>query len=83
MDKINIEGIELTEAMLTELKRWYESKNETIPECFVGYINYSKNMFIRLMCDDANAPVRPALLEAVSQLLILEDSLRILIPEKK
>jgi hypothetical protein len=83
MDKITIEGIELTEAMLNELKRWYESKNETVPQQYVEYIDYSKDMFIRLMCDDANAPVRPAITEALSQLLILQDSLRKLIPARK
>lgn len=82
MDKITIDGIVLTDAMLAELQKWYESKNESAPERFVDYINYSKDMFIRLMCDDANDPVRPALLEAISQLLILQDSLRKLIPPR-
>lgn len=82
MRKLNIDGLELNDKMISELKRWYQYSNETTPETWKHGMEYMKNTFIRMMCDDSNEPYIKDITVCLRQILIIEESLEELMPDR-
>lgn len=83
MKKVNIDGLELNDRMISELKRWYSSKMESEPELWLMGIAEIKNTFIKIMCIDSNEPYLKDITGCLRQIIIIEESLEELIPERE
>ena len=82
MRKVNIDGLELNDRMISELKKWYQYENETTPETWKHGMDYMKNTFIRMMCVDSNEPYLKDIAACLRQILIIEESLEELTPDR-
>ena len=82
MKKVNIDGLELNDRMISELKRWYEHSNESTPETWLNGMEYMKDTFIQLMCNDSNEPYLKEITACLRQILIIKDSLEELTPNR-
>lgn len=83
MQTINIDGLILTQSMIDELKKWYEDSIENDPERFIGYMNDIQHTLVRLMCDNDPDSMMAEIKESLSEILIMSESLKRLIPERK
>ncbi|MDP3445783.1 MAG: hypothetical protein Q8T08_23220 [Ignavibacteria bacterium] len=68
--------------MISELKRWYDFGPESVPEDWMHGMEYMKNTFIRMMCDDSNETYLKDITVCLRQILIIEESLVELIPDR-
>ncbi len=82
MRKINVDGLELTDRMITELKKWYRPSRESEPELWLLGMEDIKNTFITLLCDESNETYLKDITGCLRQILIIEESLRELIPDR-
>jgi hypothetical protein len=81
MQKINVDGLELNDKIIAELKKWYTGNGcQSVPEEWLLSLNDMKNTFIRLLCVDANEMYSTEITESLRLILIMQDSLENLSP---
>jgi len=80
MEKINIDGLQLTQPIVDELKKWYDGVEST-PETYVDCIEQIKDTLIRLMCEE-NEKYDKSIKESLVGLMMIQDSLKQLIPPR-
>ena len=82
MTKITIDGLEINDQMVHELTKWFENPSDSAPQNYVEYIDYIKDTLIRLLTDDSNSELLYDMKESLAFLLMMQDSLKRLIPEQ-
>jgi hypothetical protein len=82
MKNLKIDGLTLTDKMVTELTIWYKEDNtESFPELFLLYLDQTKDTLIRLMCEE-NEKYDAAIKESLAGIIYIQDSFKNLLPEK-
>lgn len=81
MKNISVDGLTLTDKMVTELKSWYKPESiNSYPEDYLDYLEQTKDTLIRLMCAE-NEKFDAAIKESLAGIIIIQDSLKNLLPE--
>ena len=79
MTTINIDGLQLNQPMIDELKKWYDGVEST-PETFVDNLNTIQDTLVRLMCDTEPDTMMTEIKESLSEILMMRERLKKLIP---
>lgn len=83
MKTVNIDGLELNDNMIGELKGWFKAPvGETTPEVWNTELNDMKNTFIKIMCDENNDMYLEDIKECLRFILVVQQSLEQLIPQQ-
>lgn len=80
MKNITVDGLKLTDKMVTELTKWYVNDMDSYPENFLLYLEQTKDTLIRLMCEQ-NEKYDMAIKESLAGIISIQDSLKNLLPE--
>ena len=78
-----INGVSLSETQLDILGKWLDAPRLSIVEMHVDSLETTKNTLIRLMCMsyDENTEFDKMIKEALQNILILQDDMKLLMPK--
>lgn len=83
MKTINIDGLQLSDGIIAELKQWYQAPaGESIPEVWTMELDDMKNTFIEIMCDENNDRYSNDIKNCLRFILVAQESLSSLIPKQ-